>query len=147
MKLLDANLLLYAHTEDLPQHAATRAWIERCFADGDVFGLAWPAVVAFLRLCTQKGVLLRPSTIEAATAMIDGWFASPQVTLVAPGPRHWSLLRHLLAAGQGTGNLVPDAHLAALALELDATLCTNDHGIARFPGVRLAFPLMSDSGY
>lgn len=141
MKLLDANLLIYAVNGDLPQHRAAKAWLEKVLSGIDSVGLPWVSVLAFLRLCTSRRVFAKPLSVEQAIAYIDEWLALPSVTLVRPGERHWAVLRMLLEQTGTAGNLTTDAHIAALALEAGCTVYSADHDFRRFPGVRHVNPL------
>jgi toxin-antitoxin system PIN domain toxin len=141
MILVDANLLLYAYDPSTPQHNVCRRWVEGVFSKPEPVLLPWTCVLAFLRLATNPQVWLRPLSVAEAVAIVDEWLALPNVIVPSPGERHWSILRALLPEAQCRGPLVMDAHLAALAMENGATLCTNDRGFSRFPKLRLFNPL------
>jgi toxin-antitoxin system PIN domain toxin len=141
--LVDANLLLYAYFPRAEQHDRARAWFERALADPEPVGLPWSTILAFLRIGTNPRVFEQPFSAAEAEAIVSSWLAEPSVTLVAPGDRHWDILRRLLIDGQVTGPLVSDAALAALAIEHGATLVTTDRDFARFTGLRYANPLES----
>ncbi len=141
MRLVDVNLLLYALDETSPHHDAARPWVEATLSGTETVGLPWQVLLAFVRLTTRASVFERPLTGEEALDLVDGWLAQPAVTVVHPGRRHAAILRELLAAVGTAGNLVSDAHLAALAIEHGAELCSRDTDFARFPGVRWIDPL------
>ena len=141
MKLIDANLLLYAYHPASEHHDRARSWLEDVLSGDEPVGLAWQTVLAFLRLVTNPRVFRTPVSIAEATARVADWLARPAVVLLDPSERHWSLLQPLLSAAQAQGPLVMDAHLAALAIEHGATLCTHDRDFARFPGLRVSYPL------
>lgn len=141
MILIDANLLVYAVDADSPHHTAARRFIEEALSGDESVGLAWIVILAFLRITTRAGILRRQLSPEAALAYVDQWLAQDCVNTVIPGPQHWALLRTLLNAAGTAGNLTSDAHLAALAIEQGATLCSTDGDFARFPGIRYANPL------
>lgn len=141
MILVDANLLVYAVDSDSPRHRAARRWLERTLSGTTAVGLPWVVLLAFLRLTTRTGILRTPLPLERALSYVHEWLEQPYVTAVPPGPRHWPLLRNLLRQTGLGGNLTSDAHLAALAIELGATLCSTDHDFARFPGVEHVDPL------
>jgi|SoiMethySBSTD1v2_1073268.scaffolds.fasta_scaffold668896_3 predicted nucleic acid-binding protein len=124
MILIDANLLLYAKVADYPQHLRAAAWLEARLNAPDRVGLPWPSLLAFLRLITNPRLFVRPLRLADAWAQVEEWLALPPVWIPMP-----------------TANLVPDAHLAALALEHDLTLCSSDQDFARFPGLRWENPL------
>jgi uncharacterized protein len=134
----DVNVLLYALNSDSPQHDSAREWIESSLARPAGVGFAWPALVGFLRLATRSGIFARPLPLEDALSVVDAWLDHPRARVLAPTSRHAALLSGLLlGAGQG-GNLVSDAHLAALAIEHGAELGTFDRDFERFAGLRVA---------
>jgi len=141
MMLPDANILLYAYDTDSVHHEAARGWLEVTFAKPEPVGLAWVALLAFLRIGTDRRIRKNAYSIVEATAIVSGWLDQPLVTILHPGERHWEILRQLLVEGQAPGPLVTDAHLAALAIEHGATLATADRDFARFPGLRFFNPL------
>lgn len=136
MRLLDTNVWLYAVNESAPQHRAAVSALENAFGQRHGVVVAWNALLGFLRLSTQRGVLPTPLPIESALLTVHDWLTHPAATIVHPGPQHGALLaRLLLGAGQG-GNLTNDAHLAALAIEHGATLVSFDRDFERFAGLR-----------
>lgn len=141
MKLVDLNLLLYAVNGDAPLHARARAWLERTLSEPEPVVLPWVVVLGFLRIVTHARVIAEPLDAERAMAIVDGWLERPNVMTLGPGEGHWSTLCGLLRASGTAGNLTTDAHLAALALEHEAELCSTDGDFARFAGVRWNNPL------
>jgi uncharacterized protein len=141
VKILDVNLLLYALDETSPDHAAARPWLEETLSGSETVGLSWQVLIAFVRLSTRAAIFAHPLSASEALDVVDGWLAQPAVTVVHPGRRHAAVLRELIAAVGTAGNLVTDAHLAALAVEHGAELCSCDRDFARFPGVRWVDPL------
>lgn len=140
MILVDANVLIYAIDSDSPRHEAARRWVEEAFSGTDPIGLPWVVLLAFLRLVTREAIVRRPLEPERAYAFVDEWLALPLVRAVAPGPGHWAIMRSLLGPLGTAGNLTTDAHIAALALENRARLCTADNDFRRFPGLRVVNP-------
>jgi hypothetical protein len=141
VKLVDANVLLYAVDERSPRHRAARAWLEARLSGSETIALTWSVLLAFLRLSTSPRVFAHPLPGDQAFDVVDSWLAQPCVTLVHPGDRHSAVLRGLLASLGMAGNLVSDAHLAALAIEHGAELCSCDTDFARFAGLRWVDPL------
>lgn len=137
----DVNLLLYAHVTAFPEHARARKWWEAALNGEREVGLAGPALFGFVRLATHPRVFDEPLPVERALVFAEEWLARPRVRLLQPGPRHleiaFGLLRHLGAAA----NLTTDAQLAALAMEYQAELHSNDADFGRFPGLRWVNPL------
>ncbi len=143
MKLVDVNLLLYAHDRRSPLHVRAREWFEQCMAQPEPVAFAPATIVAFLRLVTDSRVFARPLHIAAAVEIVNDWLTAERAVFAVPTERHWDILRALAVASQATAALLPDAHLAACAIEHGATLCTHDRDFSRFPGLRVEFPLAS----
>lgn len=141
MKLVDTNLLLYAVDERSPHHAIAKTWLEEQLSVSETFAFAWFVLLAFLRLATNPRVFAAPLAADAALRRVDSWLDQPNTTIVHPTNRHSALLRELLAPLGTAANLVNDAHLAALAIEHGAELCSGDRDFARFPRVRWLNPL------
>jgi toxin-antitoxin system PIN domain toxin len=141
VKLVDANLLLYAVDDSSPHHAVAKPWLERQLSGAETFAFAWAVLLAFLRLVTNPRVFAAPLTAEEALDLVDSWLEQPNATVVHPTDRHSALLRELLQSLGTAGNLTSDAHLAALAIEHGAELCSGDSDFARFPRVRWLNPL------
>ena len=141
MILVDANLLLYALNEHAPENERSRAWLLEQIARGGGICLTWSVVLTVMRLLTNRHVFKTPLGLDAAVALIGGWLAHPRVTLLAPGNEHWRILSDLVRVGQVRGDMLPDAHLAAIAIEHGATLCSADRDFTRFDGLHLWNPL------
>lgn len=141
MKLVDANLLIYAVDETSARHDAARSWLETALSSAETVALPWVSLLAFVRLSTRAVVFENPLTAEEALEVVDGWLAQPNVVVPNPGRRHAALLRELLAAVGTGGNLVTDAHLTALAIEHGAELWSYDADFSRFPGLNWVDPL------
>jgi toxin-antitoxin system PIN domain toxin len=139
--LLDANLLIYAYDSEAKEHSRARSWLERKFSNGEGVGLSWITILAFLRIVTSRRYESDPMSTEEAALAVTGWIALRNVVLVSPTERHWLILSDLLPKSQVRGPLIMDAHLAALAIEHGAALCTNDRDFLRFPGLKVEFPL------
>lgn len=140
MKLADANVLLYAVNTADPKHEASRSWLDGALAGPETVGLPWPVVLAFLRLSTRMGLFPNPLPVSSALDTVRAWLAQPAAVVPSPTGGHLDLLAGLLVGAGTGGNLVSDAHLAALALEHDATVVTYDGDFGRFPGVRWEQP-------
>ncbi|MCS7007493.1 MAG: type II toxin-antitoxin system VapC family toxin, partial [Gaiellaceae bacterium] len=136
-----ANLLLYAYDSSSAQHGPARRWLEDRLSGAETFGVAWIVLLAFIRLSTSPRVFESPFRVEEAVGLVESWLELPCVRVLHPGPRHATLLRHLLGPLGSGGNLTTDAHLAAIALEHDALLCSADPDFSRFPGLRWRNPL------
>ena len=141
MKLSDVNLLLYAYDASSPQHEQARPWLEERLSAAEAFGFAWVTLLAFVRLVTNPRVFVSPLRVDESLDIVEAWLAAPCATVLHPGPRHAVLLRQLLEPLGTAGNLTADAHLAALALEHDAELCSADADFSRFAGLRWSNPL------
>jgi hypothetical protein len=139
--LVDANLLVYASVSDYPQHRLARAWLDEQLDGAPRVGLPWPSLLAFLRLVTNPRIFNRPLAMADAWSQVTSWLACDTVWIPSPTERHAATLARLLGDPGVTGDLVPDAHLAALAIEHGLELCSNDGDFARFPGLRWSNPL------
>lgn len=132
MRLVDANVLIYAVNETSPQHDLARTWLDDALSGDETIGFAWSVILAFLRLTTHPAVFPQPLEPERATAIVRAWTDQPTARLIDPSPRHLEVLSGLLAETGTAANLVSDAHLAALAIEHHATLVTFDADFGRF---------------
>jgi uncharacterized protein len=141
MILLDANLLIYAVNEDAPNHRQAKQWLEQALSGPQTIGFSWVVLLAFLRLTTRAGIFARPLESKQAFDLVDAWLARPSAIVVAPTLRHARALRDLLEPLGTAGNLTSDAHLAALAIEHGAELCSTDIDFSRFGGLRWRNPL------
>jgi hypothetical protein len=141
MILVDANLLIYAHDQSAAEHALARAWFEQTLARPDRVGLPWPTLLAFVRIVSNPAIVRTPITPAAAWRHVAGWLALPTVWTPQPGTRHRAILGALLADARVTSRLVPDAHLAALALEHGLAHCSTDGDFAKFPRLKWVNPL------
>ena len=137
----DINLLLYAYDNDAPKHEAARIWWENLLNGTEPVGIPWVVIVGFIRLITNPNVITPPATPAQAVGYVLGWLDCDHINLIEPGTRHLALLQQNLDAAGIGGNLVPDAHIAALALEHGAIVHSNDADFARFPGVQWHNPL------
>ena len=143
MRLADLNLLIYAVNRDAPQHDVARQWLEDSLSGDDTLALSWSVILGFLRLTTSPRIFDRPLSADRASAIVDEWLSHPNVEVLVPGNRHWSILRGLLHEAGTAGNLSSDAHLAALAIEHQAELHSADADFQRFRGVRCVNPLVT----
>jgi uncharacterized protein len=141
VNLPDVNVLLYAVDERSPHHERAREWLDTTLSGTETVGLAWAVLIAVTRLATHPAVFEDPLTAEEALDLVDGWLGRPNATVVHPTARHAAVLRELLTPLGTAGNLVSDAHLAALAIEHGADLCSSDADFSRFSGVRWVNPL------
>ena len=141
MILVDANLLIYAHVASTPHHRKAHRWLDDRVNGRAQLGLPWPSVLAFVRLVSNPRVFAQPLTVSAAWAQADSWLQAATVWVPTPTERHQEILGRLLAGVAFRSNVVPDAHLAALAIEHGLTLCSADSDFARFSGLRWENPL------
>lgn len=141
MILVDANLLIYAHVQSFPQHARARAWLDSRLNGSAQVGLPWPSLLGFLRLVTNRRVFERPASIADAWQQVNAWLDCDVAWVPQPTDEHREVLGRLLAKVNVAANLIPDAHLAALAIEHGLTLCSTDGDFARFPDLRWQDPL------
>jgi toxin-antitoxin system PIN domain toxin len=143
VKLPDVNLLLYAADETSARHESARQWLEQALSGRETVAFAWLALVGFIRISTNAAIFERPRDAKEALDLVDGWLDQPCVTVIHPTDRHAAVLRELLLPLGTAGNLTNDAHLAALAIEHGATLCSCDTDFSRFQGLRWIDPLQA----
>lgn len=136
MKLVDANVLLFAVNADAREHARARSWIEGALSGVEPVAFAWVAILAFLRIATRTGLFAQPLKVAKAFDLLEGWLGARNARILYAGADHPSILRVLLAKSGISGNLVTDAHLAALAIEHGAELVSFDRDFSRFDGLR-----------
>lgn len=141
MILVDANPLLFAYDAASPRHEAARRWWEERLSNPQPVGLAWATLVAYVRIGTHPRVFAEPLSLDEARGHVRSWLEPPMVRTLAPGERHWTILDALLESARAAGNLVTDAHLAALAIEHGAVLLSTDRDFARFEGLEWSDPL------
>jgi toxin-antitoxin system PIN domain toxin len=139
--VVDVNLLIYAVDQGAPHHEGAHHWWLSMLAGRETIGLPWSTVLAFARLTTNPRVFTHPLTTDQAFDLLEAWTAHHHVVPVEPTPRHLPLVRGFLEATGTAGNLVTDAHLAAIAVEYGATLCSADADFIRFPGLKWTNPL------
>lgn len=142
MILVDANLLIYAVNQDAPLNRKAKPWLESILSGTETVGLPWNVLLAFLRLTTRPGLFRHPLPMDTSFDLVASWLDQAPATVVHPGPRHLTVLRELLQPLGTGGNLTSDAHLAALAIEHGAELCSSDTDFARFPGLKWRNPLV-----
>jgi len=142
--LLDANLLIYAHVASFAQHARARAWLDAQLGGVARVGFPWASLLAFLRIVTNPRLFERAEPVEDAWKQVRAWLAADVAWIPQPTERHADVLGGLLAGV--AANLIPDAHLAALALEHGLVLCSTDTDFARFAGLAWRDPLRDDQG-
>ncbi|HEY2465856.1 MAG TPA: TA system VapC family ribonuclease toxin [Steroidobacteraceae bacterium] len=143
MKLLDANILLYAYDSGSPHHSLCRAWLEAALNGDETIALPWQTILAFVRIASNPKATRRPLSGSAACAIVASWLSRPCVAVVGPGERFWEIFREQITEAQVSGPLVTDAALAALALENGAVLCSTDRDFRRFKGLQISDPLQS----
>jgi len=141
MRMLDANILLYAYDRSSVHHEPCRAWLELAFNDDEQVALPWQTLLAFVRLSTNPRAVHQPISGGAACEVVSGWLAYPNVTVPNPAEQFWERFRAQATEALVKGALVTDAALAALALEHGAVLCTTDRDFRRFRGLRVENPL------
>lgn len=140
--LVDADLLIWAHHVQFPQHERALGWWRTTLSSLAQVGIPWASITAFLRISTHPRALERPVGIGEAWAAVSGWLERPNVWAPVPTDRHASIIGPLLVEAKAGGNHTTDAHLAALAIEWGLELVSGDRGFARFPGLRWRDPLV-----
>jgi uncharacterized protein len=139
--LVDANLLLYAEDSLSEHHQAARIWWDKQLSGSAPVCLCWPVLVAFIRIGTNVRLHDRPLTINEATERVQSWFDQPCVRMISPSEEHWTIFQRIVRGGRAVGNLVSDAHLAALAIEHGCILHSTDGDFARFKDLKWKNPI------
>jgi uncharacterized protein len=137
----DVNVLIYAADGTSAHHDAAREWWEAALNDGAPVGLPWVVATGFLRIVTNPRIVAHPYEPGDALDIVEGWYARTSVVAIAPGRRHAALLRGFIEQRGRGANVVPDAHIAAIVAEHDATLYSTDRGFARYDGLRWHDPI------
>lgn len=141
MVLLDVNVLVYAYRKDATDHAAYARWLRDLVGGEDLFLLPALVLSGVVRVLTHPAIFAEPTPIREALNFADYLHRIPTRLPAEPGPRHWEIFIRLCREAGAKGNLVPDAYLAALALESGSEMITADRGFARFPGLKWRHPL------
>jgi toxin-antitoxin system PIN domain toxin len=140
MVLIDVNVLVYAFREDAPNHAAFRHWLEDLITSEGPFGLSELALSGFLRIVTHPRIFDPPTPLEQAVEFVEALRSQPNCVVISPGDRHWTIFVRLCRDADARGNLIPDAYLAATAIESDSELISADRDFNRFSGLIWRLP-------
>ncbi len=141
MRLVDVNVMVHAFREAAPEHPEYRNWLDRLVRSDESYAVSDHVLSGFLRVATHPRIFRPPTPFESALGFADAFRTQPNAVLIAPGQRHWEIFQRLCREAGAAGNLIPDAWLAALAIESGSELVTADRDFARFPGLRWAHPL------
>jgi len=144
--LVDANLLVYATDAQSPHHDIANAWLDGVLNGTERVGLAWEVLGAFMRLMTNPRAALSPMPPPAAWDVVESWLSSEVTWIPAPSRRSVAILGELVVRHHVAAKLIPDAQLAALAIEHGQTVVSADSDFARFPEVRWVNPLRGGRG-
>ena len=136
----DVNILLYAYDAKSPFHENSRDWLKAVLDNEQVF-LSWHTITGFLRIVTHPRALANPTSISKAVSIVQKWLELDNVHLVSFEKRNWPIYAKMLVEGQAFGDLVMDAHVAAMAASCGATVASTDLDFTRFPGIQLINPI------
>jgi toxin-antitoxin system PIN domain toxin len=142
MILVDANLLIYSHVSSFQHHVSASEWLDAQLNGSSPVGLPWHSLLAFLRIVTNPRIFEHPESMTDAWEQVKSWLDCEVVWIPEPTERHREVLGSLLSAAGMQANLVPDAHLASLAIEHGLELYSTDGDFARFAKVRWKNPLV-----
>jgi len=137
----DVNMVLYAHFTDYPQHQQARLWWEGLMNGTHEVGMSAPTLFGFVRVASNRRIFKVPLSVEAALAAVEEWLGRSHVHFIQPGPRHLTIAFDLLRRTGSGANLTTDAQIAALAIESQGEVHSNDTDFGRFPGLRWVNPL------
>ncbi|MCI0411812.1 type II toxin-antitoxin system VapC family toxin [bacterium] len=138
----DINLLIYAYNELAPHHLRSKRWWEKLLSEDTVVSIPWAVTLGFVRLMTHRQVLETPLPVSECCSIVEEWFSRPNVQPLEPGSRHFSIFKDFLSAAGAGGNLVTNAHIAAMVVEHSCELHSNDSDFLRFAGLKLVNPLL-----
>lgn len=141
MILVDVNLLVYAWDRRAPAHERAARWLDGKLSASPRVGLPWECLLGFMRVVTNPRIYERPAPVGLAWRQVEHWLGARNAWVPQPGERHQEILGRLLTRLGGGAKLIPDAHLAALAIEHGLELCSTDGDFARFEGLRWRNPL------
>ncbi len=141
MLLMDVNVLVYAHREDVRDHLEYRQWLEQVINSNTAYAFSELVLSGFIRIVTHKKIFEQPSSLENAIAFVEQIRSAQQAVSLLPGAKHWSLFLQCVKSISASGNVVPDAYHAALAMEWNCDWVTTDKGFRRFKGLRVRHPL------
>ena len=136
MILPDVSVLLYAFRSDAEEHDAHRIWLENVINGEAAYGMSPQVLSSLIRIATHPRIYVHPSRLAEVLAFVSAVLGQPHCQIVQPGPRHWTIFTRLCRSANAYGNLVPDAWLAALAIESGSEWITNDRDYARFDGLQ-----------
>jgi toxin-antitoxin system PIN domain toxin len=139
--LVDVNLLVYSWDARAPQHGAARTWLDARLSESGRVALPWESTLGFLRVVTNPRIYERPASVAEAWAQVREWLACENVWIPHANEEHSVVLGALLRELGGGPRLIPDAHIAAMAIEHGLILCSTDGDFARFPGLRWTNPI------
>ncbi len=144
--IADVNTFIYAHRAESVRHQEYLGWLEACLGGPEPFGVGELVLSSFVRIVTHHRVYREPTPPQEALAFCEAVLDAPAAVAVRPGPRHWPIFVQMCRSVGARANVVPDAFLAATALEHGATWVTADRGFARFPRLRVEHPLGASAG-
>jgi len=141
MIIPDINLLIFVHNKDTQWHKPTYTWWESVIHGNELVGISWIVANGFIRIMTHPKVMERPLRTDTACEVVEEWFSFAHIQPLAPGPNHLTIFKRCLRDCGVGGNLVTDAHIAALAMEFNGTVYSNDRDFGRFQGLKWKNPL------
>lgn len=141
MVLPDVNILVYSHRTDSPHHSHLHGWLAQVLGSEEAFGISPLVLSGFLRIVTNPKAFRFPTPLPDALAFVEAIRNRPNCVMIEPGLRHWSIFERLCRTVEAKGNLIPDAYLAALAIESGCDWISSDRDYGLFPGLRWRNPL------
>lgn len=141
MRLTDTNILVYAHRPEAERHQEYLAWVTGMVNGAEPYAVSDLAITGMVRVVTNPRIYKQPSSLDEALAFATEVREQPHAHVVAPGTKFWAIFTDLCRHARARANLVPDAYLAALAIEHGCELVSTDTDFRRFPGLRWRHPL------
>jgi toxin-antitoxin system PIN domain toxin len=140
MQVPDVNVLIFAFDPRSVDHERYRSWLHGLVNGDEAFGIVDSVLSSVIRIVTNPRIFNPPSSLERALGFANQLRAAPNAALVTPGARHWDIFVRLCDEADARGDLVPDAYLAALAIESGNELVSADRDFSRFSGLRWRHP-------
>lgn len=145
MILPDINLLVYAYNSASEQHKVCSAWLEKILNGNEPVCFSWPTIIGFIRILTTVKMVANPYSPKQAMDIAGEWLSTPVSMMLVPGDEHFAIFRQLVIDSGIVGARLADAHIAALAIEHNATVATSDKDFRAFDGVKWINPLSGHS--
>lgn len=141
MNLIDVNLLIYATIPQYPQHPAAYHWLLKQLRESPRVGIPWNSLLGFVRIAINPKIHQKPVSVRSALEQVSEWLSQENVWVPEPSANHWEILTDILEGLPSNPSIIPDAHLAAIAMGHGLQLCSADNDFSKFKGLNWVNPL------